>query len=56
MFMQENKLYHLDIKPSNILYDNKNFLIIDFGTSSFYHKNNNFYLKGCTRIYTSPEL
>lgn len=36
--MECRKFYHLDIKPSNILYDDteKIFLIADFGTSSYY--------------------
>ena len=34
IILNNNKIVHLDIKPSNIMYDKKNFKIIDFGLSS----------------------
>lgn len=42
--MEKYNFYHLDIKPSNILYDKKNekFLLIDFGTSNRQQKNKIF--------------
>ena len=29
--LEENKIVHRDIKPENIMYDNENFILIDFG-------------------------
>ena len=60
-FIEGKNLFHLDIKPSNILYDEvkKIFLISDFGTASFYFDKQgtkSFTLKGYTPIYTSPEV
>ena len=60
-YLQERNLYHLDVKPHNILYDdiNTNFLISDFGTSIFYYDKSGekqFTLKSFTRLYCSPEV
>ena len=59
--MEGHNLFHLDIKPSNILYNdvNKIFLISDFGTASFYFDKQgtkSFTLNGYTPMYTSPEV
>ena len=36
--MESKNFYHLDVRPSNISYDErgKNFLITDLGTENFY--------------------
>ena len=59
--MKKKDLYHFDMKPGNILFDEKKkiFLIADFETANFYFDklgNKTFTVKGLTYIYASPEL
>ena len=58
--MESRNFYHLDHKPSNILYDDvlKILMICDFGTSSFYFDKDRIKsctVKGLSLIYASPE-
>ena len=59
--MERKKLYHLDLKPNNILFDDCQniFLISDFGTANYYFDQEGkktFTYKGHTPIYASPEV
>lgn len=56
--MEKNNLYHLDIKPRNILFDerSKKFLISDLNGSKFHSKTKTFILKASNLNYVSPEL
>lgn len=59
--MHDQKIYHLDIKPQNILIDeNKNLFIIDFGSATVnrideYDSEIEYKIQG-TKGYMSPEL
>ena len=58
--MQENKIFHSDLKPSNIIYNEKKnqYMIIDFGTARIWTEHSNEMLlgKGWTESFKAPEL
>ena len=58
MYLKENEIFHCDLKPGNILFDEigERFLISDFGTSGVQKKLGTITVRGFTPCYTSPEL
>lgn len=55
-YLHSNKVIHKDIKPENLLLDERGYLkISDFGISKFYKKNN-YKETGGTPGYISPEV
>ncbi len=52
--LHNNQVYHLDIKPSNLLWTEQGVKIIDFNVSVT--KENNDHLGGGTRRYLPPDL
>lgn len=59
LHIHSNNIYHLDIKPANILVKAKNNeshpYLIDFGVSSIQSNNNNTTVNLATPAYASPE-
>lgn len=51
-------IMHRDIKPHNIIIDQKNrkLLLIDWGLAEFYHQNKDYSVRVASRYYKSPEL
>ena len=55
-YIHENKIIHKDIKPENLVFDNKGYLhITDFGISKIYHQDNGKENSG-TPGYMAPEV
>jgi serine/threonine protein kinase len=58
--LNRNKIYHCDIKPENIVYDNNNksntFKLIDFGLAIFDEISREDIIIGFTSGYVSPEF
>ena len=58
--MQQHKVFHSDLKPSNIMYKEaeNQYIIVDFGTARNWeeHSKENLLGKGWTEYYKAPEL
>lgn len=55
-YVHSRKIIHKDLKPENVIFDNKGYAFLtDFGTASFYNSNNSHETAG-TPGYMAPEV
>ena len=58
-YMNSKNLIHLDLKPANIMFTNKDLkeiVLVDFGISNFYKENEKSTIFGMTLAYCPPEI
>lgn len=59
IYMHQNKIMHRDMKPENIIFENKNNLklqIVDLGFSTYFHEYQTLFARCGTPGYIAPEI